>query len=170
MLNPSIKTDNCLDYLTVNDCSTQMVKHLLYELVSCPVNSGNRVLLALSTLANLQKWNISSNNVIVKHKKLKTEQQKKKLVLFYVRNHFLLFFLKGKQKQGDADFSRVLLRIRHLYEAGEDPVLSQPVMVNLKVNLILVEHHLRYFCSKENWFWNDMSHVVDSIKGMKMLL
>ncbi|XP_069650124.1 epididymis-specific alpha-mannosidase isoform X5 [Haliaeetus albicilla] len=38
----------------------------------------------------------------------------------------------GKQKQGDADFTRVLLRIRHLYEVGEDPVLSQPVMVNLK--------------------------------------
>ncbi|KAM6132918.1 epididymis-specific alpha-mannosidase [Pterocles gutturalis] len=38
----------------------------------------------------------------------------------------------GKQKQGDADFSRILLRIRHLYEVGEDPVLSQPVMVNLK--------------------------------------
>ncbi|NXR99110.1 MA2B2 mannosidase, partial [Oxylabes madagascariensis] len=37
-----------------------------------------------------------------------------------------------KQKQGDADFSRVLLRIRHLYEVGEDPVLSQPVMVDLK--------------------------------------
>ncbi|KAF4791618.1 Epididymis-specific alpha-mannosidase [Turdus rufiventris] len=40
--------------------------------------------------------------------------------------------LSGKQKQGDADFSRVLLRIRHLYEVGEDPVLSQPVMVDLK--------------------------------------
>ncbi|NXR63199.1 MA2B2 mannosidase, partial [Rhadina sibilatrix] len=38
----------------------------------------------------------------------------------------------GKQKQGDADFSRVLLRIRHLYEVGEDPMLSQPVMVDLK--------------------------------------
>ncbi|NXQ30709.1 MA2B2 mannosidase, partial [Alaudala cheleensis] len=38
----------------------------------------------------------------------------------------------AKQKQGDADFSRVLLRIRHLYEVGEDPVLSQPVMVDLK--------------------------------------
>ncbi|NXQ21103.1 MA2B2 mannosidase, partial [Peucedramus taeniatus] len=38
----------------------------------------------------------------------------------------------GEQKQGDADFSRVLLRIRHLYEVGEDPVLSQPVMVDLK--------------------------------------
>ncbi|XP_066173322.1 epididymis-specific alpha-mannosidase isoform X2 [Sylvia atricapilla] len=38
----------------------------------------------------------------------------------------------GKQKQGDADFSRVLLRIRHLYEVGEDPVLSQPVMIDLQ--------------------------------------
>ncbi|NWQ60285.1 MA2B2 mannosidase, partial [Neopipo cinnamomea] len=38
----------------------------------------------------------------------------------------------GKQKEGDPDFSRVLLRIRHLYEVGEDPVLSQPVMVDLK--------------------------------------
>ncbi|NXH00958.1 MA2B2 mannosidase, partial [Loxia leucoptera] len=38
----------------------------------------------------------------------------------------------GEQKQGDADFSRVLLRIRHLYEVGEDPVLSQPVVVDLK--------------------------------------
>ncbi|NXR53902.1 MA2B2 mannosidase, partial [Hippolais icterina] len=38
----------------------------------------------------------------------------------------------GKQKQGDADFTRVLLRIRHLYEVGEDPVLSQPVVVDLK--------------------------------------
>ncbi|XP_015480836.1 epididymis-specific alpha-mannosidase [Parus major] len=41
----------------------------------------------------------------------------------------------GKQKQGDADFSRVLLRIRHLYEVGEDPVLSQPVIVDLKALL-----------------------------------
>ncbi|XP_025889947.1 epididymis-specific alpha-mannosidase [Nothoprocta perdicaria] len=38
----------------------------------------------------------------------------------------------GKQKPADADFSRVLLRIMHLYEVGEDPVLSQPVVVNLK--------------------------------------
>ncbi|XP_057880979.1 epididymis-specific alpha-mannosidase [Melospiza georgiana] len=38
----------------------------------------------------------------------------------------------GEQKQSDPDFSRVLLRIRHLYEVGEDPVLSQPVVVDLK--------------------------------------
>lgn len=49
---------------------------------------------------------------------------------------------EGKQKQGDADFSRVLLRIRHLYEVGEDPVLSQPVMVDLKVNVTLQDRML----------------------------
>uniref|UniRef100_A0A8C5TBD1 Epididymis-specific alpha-mannosidase n=1 Tax=Malurus cyaneus samueli TaxID=2593467 RepID=A0A8C5TBD1_9PASS len=41
----------------------------------------------------------------------------------------------SKQKEDDADFSRVLLRIRHLYEVGEDPVLSQPVMLDLKALL-----------------------------------
>uniref|UniRef100_K7FPL6 Alpha-mannosidase n=1 Tax=Pelodiscus sinensis TaxID=13735 RepID=K7FPL6_PELSI len=40
---------------------------------------------------------------------------------------------KGIGKQEDADFRRILLRIRHLYEVGEDPVLSQPATVNLKV-------------------------------------
>uniref|UniRef100_U3K4T3 Alpha-mannosidase n=1 Tax=Ficedula albicollis TaxID=59894 RepID=U3K4T3_FICAL len=52
----------------------------------------------------------------------------------YSSNHAeqVLSIHMGKQKQGDADFSRVLLRIRHLYEVGEDPVLSQPVMVDLK--------------------------------------
>lgn len=49
---------------------------------------------------------------------------------------------EGKWKQGDADFSRVLLRIRHLYEVGEDPVLSQPVMVDLKVNVTLQDRML----------------------------
>lgn len=39
---------------------------------------------------------------------------------------------KDKLNRADADFDRVLLRIRHLYEKGEDPVLSQPVTVNLK--------------------------------------
>ncbi|XP_077083869.1 epididymis-specific alpha-mannosidase-like [Siphateles boraxobius] len=30
------------------------------------------------------------------------------------------------------DFDRILLRITHLYEVGEDPVLSQPITINLK--------------------------------------
>ncbi|XP_043918762.1 epididymis-specific alpha-mannosidase [Protopterus annectens] len=43
---------------------------------------------------------------------------------------------KGKVHQADPDFHRVLLRITHLYEAGEDPVLSQAVRVNLKSLLL----------------------------------
>ncbi|XP_069488092.1 epididymis-specific alpha-mannosidase isoform X2 [Ambystoma mexicanum] len=39
---------------------------------------------------------------------------------------------EGKLKQADENFDRVLLRIRHLYEVNEDPILSQPVSVNLK--------------------------------------
>lgn len=107
---------------------------LLYELVLCSVNNGNWVLFVVSALANLPKYELSSNSESVKLKKTAW-----KLVLFFKQeNACILFSLKGKQKQGDADFSRVLLRIRHLYEVGEDPVLSQPVTVNLKVNLILL--------------------------------
>lgn len=32
------------------------------------------------------------------------------------------------------DFCRVLLWLHHLYEKGQHPVLSQPVMVNLQVS------------------------------------
>lgn len=105
---------------------------LLYELVLSSVNNGNE-LLVVSALANLPKCELSSNPESVKLKKcLKT------VFIFQKENACILFSLKGKQKQGDADFSRVLLRIRHLYEVGEDPVLSQPVTVNLKVNVILL--------------------------------
>lgn len=41
---------------------------------------------------------------------------------------------KGHRGQAQADLRRVLLRLHHLYEAGEDPVLSQPVTVNLEVS------------------------------------
>ncbi|XP_078066417.1 epididymis-specific alpha-mannosidase [Mustelus asterias] len=41
--------------------------------------------------------------------------------------------VRGESKQSDLpDFHRVLLRIMHMYEVGEDPVLSQPVTINLK--------------------------------------
>ncbi|XP_068926270.1 epididymis-specific alpha-mannosidase isoform X2 [Petaurus breviceps papuanus] len=39
---------------------------------------------------------------------------------------------KGHRKESGPDLSRVLLRICHLYEVGEDPDLSQSVTVNLK--------------------------------------
>uniref|UniRef100_H2ZRX8 Alpha-mannosidase n=1 Tax=Latimeria chalumnae TaxID=7897 RepID=H2ZRX8_LATCH len=39
---------------------------------------------------------------------------------------------KGNQKHTDPDFQRVLLRIMHLYKVGEDPILSQPVVIDIK--------------------------------------
>ncbi|KAG8508677.1 Epididymis-specific alpha-mannosidase, partial [Galemys pyrenaicus] len=42
---------------------------------------------------------------------------------------------KGREGPATADLRRVLLRLHHLYEAGEDPVLSQPVTVNLQAVL-----------------------------------
>ncbi|VCW78124.1 unnamed protein product, partial [Gulo gulo] len=42
---------------------------------------------------------------------------------------------KGHGRKAKADLRRVLLRLHHLHEVGEDPVLSQPVSVNLEVVL-----------------------------------
>ncbi|XP_023375070.1 epididymis-specific alpha-mannosidase isoform X1 [Otolemur garnettii] len=41
----------------------------------------------------------------------------------------------GHQGKTQADLHRVLLRLHHLYEADEDPVLSQPVTVDLEAML-----------------------------------
>ncbi|XP_044152144.1 epididymis-specific alpha-mannosidase [Bufo gargarizans] len=41
---------------------------------------------------------------------------------------------KGKTRD-DADFSRILLRLQHLYEADEDPILSRPASINIKLLL-----------------------------------
>ncbi|XP_010640224.2 epididymis-specific alpha-mannosidase [Fukomys damarensis] len=41
----------------------------------------------------------------------------------------------GGRVRAQADLRRVLLRLHHLYEAGEDPVLSQPVTVSLEAVL-----------------------------------
>ncbi|XP_068443949.1 epididymis-specific alpha-mannosidase isoform X1 [Clinocottus analis] len=38
----------------------------------------------------------------------------------------------GKDLHSEPDFNRVLMRIMHLFEEGEDPELSKPVTINLK--------------------------------------
>ncbi|XP_054995952.1 epididymis-specific alpha-mannosidase [Sorex araneus] len=55
----------------------------------------------------------------------------------YSSNHtdHLQNLKEGRQAQAEADLHRVLLRLQHLYEVGEHPVLSQPVKVNLKALL-----------------------------------
>lgn len=39
----------------------------------------------------------------------------------------------GKDLHSQPDYNRVLLRIMHVFEEGEDPDLSKPVTINLKV-------------------------------------
>ncbi|XP_032350065.1 epididymis-specific alpha-mannosidase-like, partial [Camelus ferus] len=52
----------------------------------------------------------------------------------YSSNHteHLWNLRKGHPRKAKADLRRVLLRLHHLYEVGEHPVLSQPVTVNLQ--------------------------------------
>ncbi|XP_072262569.1 epididymis-specific alpha-mannosidase [Pyxicephalus adspersus] len=71
---------------------------------------------------------------------------------------------KGNRKKTAADFHRVLLRIQHLYEVDEDPVLSKPSSVNLKALLkglgdvtYVEERSLTGtwdLSTMERWHWN----------------
>ncbi|XP_052003302.1 epididymis-specific alpha-mannosidase [Xyrauchen texanus] len=38
----------------------------------------------------------------------------------------------GEERKSEIDFDRILLRITHLYEEGDDPILSKPSTINLK--------------------------------------
>uniref|UniRef100_A0A8C8VKA8 Alpha-mannosidase n=1 Tax=Pelusios castaneus TaxID=367368 RepID=A0A8C8VKA8_9SAUR len=82
---------------------------------------------------------------------------------------------KGTQKQEDADFRRVLLRIRHLYEVGEDPLLSQPVTVNLKLLLkglgtvVVVEERSLTgtwdINTSDRWKWKTAQHLSKGLSN-----
>lgn len=45
----------------------------------------------------------------------------------------LSFLHPGEDLHSEPDYDRVLLRLMHLYEEGEEPELSKPVTINLKV-------------------------------------
>ncbi|CAN0481946.1 unnamed protein product [Rangifer tarandus platyrhynchus] len=50
----------------------------------------------------------------------------------YSSNHTEHLRTLRKDRKHEADLRRVLLRLQHLYEVDQDPVLSQPVTVNLQ--------------------------------------
>lgn len=49
-------------------------------------------------------------------------------------SHSLFPVLKDSKEEKSPNLQRILLRLHHLFEIKEDPVLSQPVTLDLKVN------------------------------------
>lgn len=85
-------------------------------------------------------WNFSSNHSVhLSH--INSGHLGDKPVMFFLfyqwlRNKTFIFLHDlpaGKDFHSEPDYNRVLMRIMHLFEEGEDPELSKPVTINMKV-------------------------------------